>query len=390
MREGFPVWYLQEPSEKNEWNEKMGGWGWNYWAYVANENFHRLIAREHPDANACVISNNGVGNVMFMDFDADGVIERIERETKQKFPVTRTVVTRPSASWKRHCYFTQTAYSVLRFAELGSVELAGQIRDMSCYKPDKKGKQVHENLVDIKGIGKGGLVVAPGSRRLNGEAYTGDTTPVIPISDWLVDWIVDALKACRAKDSTEIVDNALVNAAQTPEEVAARRAAGDPTAFNVPSDKAYFYLMSKAKLLARQGLDAPTRLVCLDFFAVRDCQDFSKEKLKTIAYDKRLVARPFKPEDIPKRKKQKPQESQEPAMIITKKQRATIHQIFTGEVSLFPTEITSAETRSRFTAAAKTAGRDIGWNSKDRSIASEVLRTAGYSLANGGRMWVKS
>src|ERR1017187_10543086 len=79
-RKGFVVWYLSTKTEKS------GAWAWNSLAYEASENLHRFIAGKYPDANACVISHRGVGNPIVLDIDADGVIEKIERETGYKLP----------------------------------------------------------------------------------------------------------------------------------------------------------------------------------------------------------------------------------------------------------------------------------------------------------------
>ena len=66
--------------------------------------------------NVGVVGRRGIGNDMFLDIDAEGVLEQIERETGQKMPSTFTVASRPqSAPWKRHYYFKQTVSSVQVF-----------------------------------------------------------------------------------------------------------------------------------------------------------------------------------------------------------------------------------------------------------------------------------
>src|ERR1039458_8176043 len=89
LRRGFVVWNISKKSDK------AGATGWNSLAYGASENLHRFIGGKYPDANACIISHRGVGNPIVLDIDADGVIERIERETGHKLPFTYTVATRP-------------------------------------------------------------------------------------------------------------------------------------------------------------------------------------------------------------------------------------------------------------------------------------------------------
>jgi hypothetical protein len=69
-------------------------------------------AKYYPHHNVGVVGKRGVGRHIFLDIDADGVAERIEEETGNQFPKTYTVCSRPqSAPYKRHYYFTQTAYS---------------------------------------------------------------------------------------------------------------------------------------------------------------------------------------------------------------------------------------------------------------------------------------
>lgn len=87
------VWNISKKSDKA--GDKAGASGWNSLAYEASENLHRFIGGKYPNANACVISHRGVGNPIVLDIDADGVIERIKRETGNKLPFTYTVATRP-------------------------------------------------------------------------------------------------------------------------------------------------------------------------------------------------------------------------------------------------------------------------------------------------------
>src|ERR1039458_4689760 len=134
-RKGFVVWNLSTKSDKS------GASGWNSLAYEASENLHRFIAGKYPNANACVISHRGVGNPIVLDIDADGVIERIERETRHKLPKTYTVCSRPkTAEFKRHYYFLQTESSVSSF----DVEMNGFFRDLTRTER-KDGHEVHPN-----------------------------------------------------------------------------------------------------------------------------------------------------------------------------------------------------------------------------------------------------
>jgi hypothetical protein len=98
---GFTVWPVKpEP-------EKAGEFGWNTQAYYADEIVHRCLARKFPNHNAAVISRRGFGNLMFLDIDSAGALERIEEETGHKIAgITLSVCSRPqSAPYKRHFYF---------------------------------------------------------------------------------------------------------------------------------------------------------------------------------------------------------------------------------------------------------------------------------------------
>jgi Bifunctional DNA primase/polymerase, N-terminal len=210
-RRGFVVWNISKKSDKA--GDKAGASGWNSLAYEATENLHRFIAGKHPTANVCVISHRGVGNPIVLDIDADGVIEKIERETGHKLPATYTVATRPrTAPFKRHYYFLQTELSVASF----DVEMNGIFRDLTRTE-EKDGKQVHPNMLDVKGCGGGGFVVAAGSVRApdakcpEGDVYTCvDDSDIATIPEWLVTWLKDTRAAieqvCReAQEKRDMV-----------------------------------------------------------------------------------------------------------------------------------------------------------------------------------------
>ena len=98
----------------------------------------------------------------------------------ERMPPTFTVASRPqSAPWKRHYYFKQTEYSVKTF------RTETNVKDLSVLKDGK-----HPTRYDLKGVGGGGLVVGAGSVRADGEVYAVIYAgPVIPVPDWLVDWL---------------------------------------------------------------------------------------------------------------------------------------------------------------------------------------------------------
>jgi hypothetical protein len=145
-------------------------------------------AKYYPHHNVGVVGKRGIGRHMFLDIDANGVLERIEQETGKQIPTTYTVCSRPqSAPYKRHYYFIQTAHSFLKSGAWAAKNI--NVRDLARLERSRSGMLVHPTLYDVKGIGGGSLVVGAGSVRDNGEVYTCiDDAPVAEIPDWLLDW----------------------------------------------------------------------------------------------------------------------------------------------------------------------------------------------------------
>ena len=140
--------------------------GWHKRNLTSTESELRAIAADFPHHNVGIVSRRGVGNLFFLDIDKPGVLERMERETGRALPDTYITHTRPkSKPWKMHVYFTQTAYSVSQFT-----------------------KQVYAGEYDLKGMGGPGYVVAENCVR-EGEQIEGNGKSVLPIPDWLVNWL---------------------------------------------------------------------------------------------------------------------------------------------------------------------------------------------------------
>ena len=136
------------------------------------------------------------GFVIF-DTDAPGVVERFTSETGTTLPETYTVNSQPkNKPWKRHFYFQHTAYSYEKFGGTKAREI--RLRDLS--QPPVDGK--YPGLFDVIGSGKGGFVVAEGSRHPKGETYTGNgVLTIAPIPDALVDWILKERDDYRAESA---------------------------------------------------------------------------------------------------------------------------------------------------------------------------------------------
>src|ERR1035441_1232838 len=224
LEKGFKVWPVKP-------EEKTGEYGWNTQAYYADEIVHRCLANKFPNHNAAVISKRGVGNLMFLDIDSAGVLERIEEETGQKMSgTTFSVCSRPqSAPYKQHFYFRQTAYSVSKW------RTENNVRDITKWVPDKNGNPSHPTLFDVKSVGGGGYVIAAGSVRANGEVYTViDDLPVTDVPDWLVDWLATEITSWNSAKRQEQQEHAAKVTALSKSEQSALQKAGNPSGFKYP------------------------------------------------------------------------------------------------------------------------------------------------------------
>ena len=208
-------------------------------------------AKDFPNHNVGIVGRRGIGNHCFLDIDADGVVERVEQETGQKMPLTYIVSSRPeSAPWKRHYYFKQTAYSASRLRK------EANRKDVTKTVISDNGTSMHPTMYDLKGVGGGGLVVAAGSVRKDGEIYTVlNDVPVIDIPTWLVDWLIEDLSTYRSACAKERHERAMKVAA-LPEEVrTARQGIGDESAFDISESDIFEFLNWRAFQFAAMGTE---------------------------------------------------------------------------------------------------------------------------------------
>jgi hypothetical protein len=244
LKKGFTVYPMHGE------NDKAGDEGWNRvsrLAEYADETTQRMLARKHPDRNVAVIGRNRIGDFMFLDIDGQGVVEKLERETGKTIPSTYTVCSRPqTAPWKRHFYFRHTAYSITKWKRDNI-----NVRDITRLEPDKNGNLVHPTLFDLKGTGRGGLVVGAGSVRASGEVYTCiDDAPVIDAPDWLIDWLAKEVTRWNSDIQKERQARAKEVAALTKGEKAALQQVGDPSGFEYPASEIFSFAYWRACILA--------------------------------------------------------------------------------------------------------------------------------------------
>jgi hypothetical protein len=342
--------------------------------------------KDYPDYNVGVVGRRGIGNDMFIDIDADGVLEQIERETGQKMPLTFTVASRPqSAPWKRHYYFKQTEYSVKAF------RTETNVKDLSVLKDGK-----HPTRYDLKGVGGGGLVVGAGSVRADGEVYAVISDgPVIPVPDWLVDWLcqdIHKYKSELAKARAE--QSAKVKAAQ----LDAARTGTAVVKHDVSEDGIHDFLSSRAGSLASLG----TRRSSIERMLAEQSEDFcdsgktfadsasGKAKFHQLAFNPRLrignasFFRRLKPTIVG-------ETIIMPPHIPTQKERRL--NLMVETLHGFPQTLPAREGYTRLETALAGMGFVLNRkHSRHRMRVAEALKAAGFAVerAGGKTMWTRS
>ena len=367
--------------------EKAGEFGWNNLAYYADAATHRCLALKFPDHNAAVISRRGIGNLMFLDIDADGMLETIEKETGQKLArITFSVCSRPqSAPYKRHFYFRQTKYSVAKWRKENNV------RDITKWVPDKNNNLIHPTLFDVKGVGGGGYVVAPGSVRASGEVYTViDDLSVIDVPDWLIDWLAKQITAWNSAKRKEQLEYATKVGALSQSEQCALQKANDPSGFKYPASEIYPFMNWRAanlashsvnkKYIQRQIIEEINR----DFAGGRayTTSDEGKAKIRGMVASKKLGTIHW--DWVGSKKK---------AIFVGTKILApqTRHSILVAAMQKFPSSISSSDGYQRLQEALIGTGFQLAKGPAAEKAVSQVRRAAGYSAlrTRDGWIWVK-
>jgi hypothetical protein len=201
-----------------------------------------LMASVCPDANVGVSSRRAVGAIIVVDCDEPGVLERIQRETDRSLPLTYTTQTRPrSASHKRHVIFMSTEYSCDRIHK--------QVTDVT-----------HIAGYDLKGCGGFGYVAAEGCVRDDETIVALHDVPIVPIPDWLVDWLCADVAKARAMIRAMKVKKAKV---PQPEPTSSRP-------FAVPRFRRTSFILSRIRTWKNTGL-SDDQILPLVVDQVREC-----------------------------------------------------------------------------------------------------------------------
>lgn len=243
---------------------------------------------------------------MFIDIDGEGVLERIEEYAAsigEKMPETFTVTSNPKKPYKLHFYFLQTAYSFNQFG--GWHAKNKNVKDMKAWTVSKRtGKPMRPTLYDVRGIGGGAIVVAPGSVRDDGSLYTIiKDKPVVEIPNWLVDWInahfkkyrdiVDAERAAKWAAKWQARREIDYAGKKVDAVLAELRAANDPAGFDIDEIDTTDFMMWRAGHLARLGCPREAIEISLKQMVVDSCpngkafveSDEGKLEIHEVAYD---------------------------------------------------------------------------------------------------------
>ena len=351
-------------------------------------------AKDYPNHNVGVVGRRGIGNYCFLDIDARGVFERIEQETGQQLPMTYTVCSRPqSAPWKKHLYFRQTSYSVLKLRKE-----ANRKDTTKLVTSEKTGVEMHPTEYDLKGVGGGGLVVAAGSTRKDGETYTVvNNVPVAEIPDWLVDWLEEDLSKYRSDCAKERHDRALAVAAIPESERAARQGMADGSAFDIAESDIYTFLNWRALQFASLGTEGEALEKVLTHQVEKFCaggkkfmeSEEGRRKVHEAAFNKRLKighARFFNRLGQKKRAAL----SQGLTLFAAPPNRKSL---LVDALKGFPDEINVADGYSQLQAALVGTGFAIDRETKaGQKAVSEARKTAGFHAkhTSSGWVWLRS
>lgn len=348
-----------------------------------------LIAEESfPDADVGLVSSRGIGRLCWLDIDGEGEIERIERQTGHKLPVGFRVKTRPkTAEWKQHLYFTQTAYSVRMFRKNANV------KNMDI--ADAAGK--HPTRYDLKGIGGAALVVAPGTLRSNGEeAYTViDDSPVPPIPDWLIDWLVEDIRKYRIADAKERAEKREKKRAErakySPQQRLEMRREGLPAGFDIYEADIYAFLRTRSGSLASLGFDPADIEVCLAMQTRKFCvngiafveSEKGKAVLHKIAHDPKLH---IKDASFFYEKKELVDEDEDDlnCSLVLKEGPTSRHKVMVEIIKTFPDSISSELAYQRLEEGLKASFAFDRRLAKDMVAAGKARKQAGFKSDNHG------
>lgn len=358
-------------------NEKRGVL-WNQYKHPATTRSEiTQLDKDFGDYGVGVVGKCELGHVVFWDVDSDGVKEKFERDTGTSLPATHVVQSQPlKKPWKQHWYFRHTHYSVSRLGR----EI--NVKDWNA-APDERG--IQPTLFDLKGAGRGGYVIAEGSRHLKGETYTGNGIEhYAPIPDALVDWIL--------KEQTHARSEAAKWRERRKREVADT---GNP-ATDKPLTEDYIkgWIKSRVGSLHRLSIRKKNMLRLVTEMiedAFKDGKRIAKEQQDRIRRE--IADKNYKMGDPTFAVKQK--DADRRPVDVTQSPVTIRHDIIELVVNHLPNEITTSAARKAVEKELKRRKCEIGLpdDKTGRRVLSRALRAAGYRVKGclgNDRVWVQA
>lgn len=392
-----------------EGDGKIGAPRWNGQNRIYNaENIHRFLKANpsYVNSNVIVIGSCGffrhsatgelTGRLCMLDIDSAGVVEQIERETREKIPSTYTVCSRGKDSPKRHFYFRHTRCSQAMSRRLGN----GVIKEVWPSIRHIDGRRDYRGLTDVrydlKGFGNGGAVVGVGSVHYDtGEVYVciNEADPV-PIPDWLIDWLEQDVKAYRSfikEQQRAELKRAECVRKLSPKKQKELQEKDDQRGFLISKEKTYAFLKAKAKFFGTQGPSRETLRLFLIDRAVDAChggKEYIESEDGMKALDRIVSATVIKNDEsfLSKLSLDAEDEIDIHNLDVPMSQQATI--VLLAED--FPLELSSTELyyrlESELTARGCSVLRGTDGNFKDtfRNAVSKAMKVAGYKNTKRG------
>jgi hypothetical protein len=304
-------------------------------------------------------------------------------------PVTYTVSSSPARKpWKRHFYFLQTEHSV------GTFKRQFNRRDTTKTVVSDKGTVMHPTMYDLKGVGSGGFVVAAGCVRKDGERYTIlHDAPVVPIPDWLVDWLA-ADKARYLSECAKERRKHAESVTRIPDSVReVLQGEGDPSAFPIREVDIHDFMLWRAGTFACLGIERRTIERLLIEQVTRFCaggKSYVKNHRTTIrdvAFSKRL-----NPERADVSWFYRLCERRKAGLRLAVPSTSTKKSLLLDAMRKIPDRVTADQGYDRLKTALAGTEFTLDPGKGSQKILSEVRRASGFitTRTSEGWVWVRS
>ena len=362
--------------------------GWKHFR-IWNLTMLEEKAKDFSTCDVAVVSSRGIDRPVFIDFDDESVIPRIEQETGKTIPTTFKVCSRPSsAPLRQHHVWLQTAYSLKRFRFDKAKNV--NVRDVHNLVDSPSGGKMFKTLYDLKGIGGGSYIVGAGSVSKSGETYTiFDNSAVAPIPDWLVDWLVADIAKYRRdwkRMNARKEKEKLAATKMSAEQRAGLRAQGHADGFEINREDLHDFLLSVLKKFSAMGLsgDVLEHVLTSEIRQrVQGGEEYLASQRGRDSIRRRVAAESVRDLGASFYEKRKNKPFDDSGLVMTKE--LTKRDVLQSVVGSFPPRLSGAEAESQIVAALKAAGMSFN-KRKDRDNLSVVRKRLGFSIVRGD--WV--